>query len=104
MSDDGKLIERNLQDILSELKAQPEAGAHYPPGVLPFDKDMAQIQEFIDVGEGSLAYEYMVADLESFPFRLSGAGAIRLLEVGLLMGFKTKRPKDLKFDNRRRTA
>jgi hypothetical protein len=38
--------------------------------------------------------------LESYPFKISGPAAIKLLEVGLLMGYKTERPEDALFDNR----
>lgn len=38
--------------------------------------------------------------LETLPFRLSGAAAVKLLEVGLLFGFKTERHQDARFDVR----
>jgi hypothetical protein len=50
-----------------------------------------------DHGEYGLAYEAMVVELERGAFRLSGRAAVKLLEVGLLFGFKTERPQDKRF-------
>lgn len=38
--------------------------------------------------------------LEIFPFKLTGLAAIKLLEVGLLMGFKSDQEVDRLFDRR----
>ncbi len=38
--------------------------------------------------------------LQTFPFRLSGPAAMKLLEIGLLMRFKTGLPEDARFDSR----
>jgi hypothetical protein len=43
----------------------------------------------------------MVANLEKFPFTLSGPAAVKLLEVGLKMRYKTDRTEDEAFDMRR---
>jgi hypothetical protein len=96
------LIEQNLTVVLSKIEGQSEVGATYSPGLLPFEQHMAQIHEFIDVGEYGLAYESMVASLEGYAFRLSGSAAVKLLEVGRLFGFKTERTRDAQFDPRRR--
>lgn len=59
--------------------------------------------ELIDAhGEYGIAYESLVALLESEDLPLRSASAVKLLEVGLLFGFKTDRPDDMKFDLRSR--
>jgi hypothetical protein len=98
---DNALIENNLNFILGEMKAQPEVAQHYPRDGLTYDEHLAQIHEFIDdAGEYGLAYEYIVAVLDSIPFRLTGAAAVKLLEIGLLMGFKSEQEIDKRFDRR----
>lgn len=95
------LIEANLLFVLNELEGQPEIAAYYSTTTLSYEEQMAQIREFIELaGEYGLAYEYIGGALESFPFRVSGAAAIKLLEVGLLMGFKSERDLDKRFDRR----
>lgn len=95
------LIEANLLFVLNELEGQPEIAAYYPATTLSYEDQMAQIREFIELaGEYGLAYEYISGALESFPFKLSGAAAIKLLEVGLLMGFKSGLESDKRFDRR----
>ncbi|AZG14884.1 hypothetical protein [Cupriavidus pauculus] len=95
------LIEANLLFVLNELEGQPEIAAYYSTTTLSYEEQMAQIREFIELaGEYGLAYEYIGGALESFPFRVSGAAAIKLLEVGLLMGFKSELDLDKRFDRR----
>ena len=91
------LITRHLLSILSEIQGQNGVAAFYPKEQLSFHEEMNQIKEFIEVDEAGLAYESLVATLENMPFVLSSAAAIHLLEVGLLMGFKTQRPEDAMF-------
>ncbi|EGH45014.1 hypothetical protein ALO42_102596 [Pseudomonas syringae pv. atrofaciens] len=38
--------------------------------------------------------------LETLPFKLSGVASVKLLEVGLIFGFKTEAEEDMKFDRR----
>ncbi|RMV01494.1 hypothetical protein ALP19_102237 [Pseudomonas syringae pv. tomato] len=38
--------------------------------------------------------------LERLPFKLSGRASVKLLEVGLIFGFKTEMEADMKFDRR----
>jgi hypothetical protein len=98
---DYQLVEANLAFILNELEAQPQVGRHYPTTALSYEDQMAQIREFIEVaGEYGLAYEYINGALEQFPFSISGLAAIKLLEVGLLMGFKSELDCDKRFDRR----
>jgi hypothetical protein len=62
---------------------------------------MRQIQEYIEVaGEYEIAYETIVASISEHPFTLSGTSAIALLEVGLMLGYKTGRTQDKIFDCR----
>ena len=53
-----------------------------------------------DAGEYGLVYENVVSKLEASPFKLSGKAAIKLLEVGLIFGFKTESESDKEFDRR----
>lgn len=85
-------VRARLFDILSELRAQANLAPHYP---------LNQIDEYIDVGEYSIAYECIIANLEQIPFTLNGITAIKVLEAGLIMQYKTERPEDRAFDMRR---
>jgi hypothetical protein len=95
------LVEANLLALLAEVETQPEVGSTFPPEMQSFSEQVDQVREYIvDAGEYSVAYECLVSLLASFPFTLSGPAAVKLLELGLLMGFKTERPEDLAFDRR----
>lgn len=95
------MVESRLMDILQELQMQTNLATHYPKNRLSFQDQMEQLREFIaDAGEYGIAYESIIADLEQIPFTLSGAAAIKLLEVGLVMQYKTDRPEDQIFDSR----
>lgn len=97
-----KIIENNLLFVLEELEKQTEVAKSYPQTVLSYKDQMAQIREFIDIaGEYGLAYESIVGALELFPFKVTGAAAVKLLEIALLMGFKTEREEDKLFDRRK---
>ena len=94
-------IKKNLSAVLAEIERQPEVGAQFPADLQSFADQLAQLREYVDdAGEYGLAYESIVAMLESFQFRLVGAVAVKLLEVGLLLGFKTDRSEDALFDKR----
>jgi hypothetical protein len=96
---DFKQIEDRLLAILAEMEEQPEVAVHYEPGLIPYDSEMRQLREFIEVGgEYGIAYEAIVASLEHYPFRLSGITAVKLLELGLTFRFKTDREEDSAFD------
>lgn len=98
---DFELIEEKLLALLNEMETQDNLLSYYPDDRLSFAEEMAQIKEFIDVaGEYGLAYESIVANLEQVPFILSGKAAVNLLELGLLMKFKTDREEDAIFDFR----
>jgi hypothetical protein len=96
-----RLIEANLLAVLSEIRNQPEVGATFPDDLQSYAEFIEQTREYIeDVGEYGIAYQSLVSTLEGFPFLLSGLAAVKLLEVGLLMKFKTELPEDKLFDNR----
>lgn len=98
MDDITRLVRDNLAAVLAEISAQHKVGAQFPPELQSFSELIKQIREYIlEAGEYGLAYEVIVATLEAFPFCLSGPTVIRLLEVGLLLGYKTKRAEDVRF-------
>ncbi|HEY1996820.1 hypothetical protein [Paraburkholderia sp.] len=99
---DHEIIEINLMLVLEEMEGQPEVGNSYPPDGISYEDEMVQIREFIDLaGEYGLAFEYINGALERFPYRISGKAAIKLLEAGLLMGFKSENDEDKRFDRRK---
>ena len=96
-------VEHNLIFILAEMEVQIGLANNYPEGGLSFAEEMAQMSEYIHTaGEYGLAYESIIANLETVPFKLSGVAAVRLLEAGLILGFKTERDEDKAFDFRAR--
>ncbi|MEM5342291.1 hypothetical protein [Paraburkholderia azotifigens] len=98
---DYEFIESSLMLVLEEMEKQPEVGKSYPSGGMSYGDEMAQIREFIEfAGEYGLAFEYINRALEQFPYTISGKAAVKLLEVGLLMGFKSDSAKDERFDRR----
>lgn len=101
MSTNFEVIEANLLAILSEIEPQVEIGMTFPESVMKFEDQIVLWREFIiEAGEYGPAYESMVATLEQYPFQISGPTAIRLLELGLIFGFKTTMQKDMCFDIR----
>ena len=101
MTASNKLIEDNLRAIVSELYSQDDIGQQFPPELQSFSEQIAQICEWIDdAGEYGVAYEVLVSMLERFQFKLTGGAAVKLLEVGLVLRFKTEQPKDAQFDSR----
>lgn len=93
-------LEGRLLALLSEMRGQPHVARAYGPEHLPYEDEMTEIGEFIEVGEYGCAYEVILASLENRPLMLSGHVAVQLLELGLLLGFKTERPEDREFDRR----
>lgn len=84
------------------MEGQPEVARAYPPNAMKYEDKMAQIREFIDLaGEYGLAFEYINSALERYPYKVSVKAAVKLLEVGLLMGFRSESDKDSRFDRRR---
>jgi hypothetical protein len=96
-------IRERLRGVLSEMREQSHLANHFGDVSLSFDEEMEQIREFIeDAGEYGIAYESIVSALEEVPFVLSGKAAVNLLEVGLLLGYKTDKQSDQPYDRRRR--
>ena len=94
-------LHHSLNLILQEMRVQTHLASHDSAEGLPFEAEMAQIEEYINLaGEFGVAYEVIVANLERVPFVLSGMASVRLLEVGLLLRFKTERDEDKAFDFR----
>lgn len=97
-----ELIKANLLAVLVEVRNQPEIGEGFPSELQSYVEMTEQIREYIeDAGELGIAYESLVCTLQGFPFQLSGSAAIKLLEVGLLMKFKTDLFEDAQFDSRK---
>ena len=97
-----QLIEANLLAVLGEIRVQPDVGKHFPADLQNYSDQIEQLREWIeDAGEFGIAYESIVSMLEAFPFKLSGPSAVKLLEIGLLLQFKTERVEDKQFDSRR---
>lgn len=95
-----KLVKENLLFILSEMKQQADLAEYYGGDQMSFEDEMKQVDEFIcDVGEYGIAYESIVVAAEEVPFVLSSKAAVKLLEVGLIMRFKTDRPIDKAFNS-----
>lgn len=97
----GAWTRERLLKILKKLELQPQVGKTFPEGVLAYADQMVQLREFVDFAdEYSVAYECIVCLLETSPFTLTGKSAVALLEIGLLLGYKTDRPEDEVFDRR----
>jgi len=95
-----KMIEALLLRVLMELEEQSNVSSSYSSDALPFEKEMLQIRECIEMNEFGLAYETIVATVQIHPFSLTGKTAVALLEVGLLFDYKTERKADEAFDRR----
>ena len=95
-------IAGRLAQVHKEMTLQGDSvKASYPSEGLSFEEEMEQIREFIEeAGEYGIAYECLVANLESAPFVITAKSTLALLEVALLFGFKTDRDEDAKFDRR----
>ncbi|PBQ13401.1 hypothetical protein [Pseudomonas syringae] len=101
MKFDCRLIENNLVLLLNEIKSQPEIAFYTSSESLSYSDQVEQLSEWLhDAGEYGLVYESIVSLLERLPFKLSGRAAVKLLEVGLIFGFKTEMEVDMKFDRR----
>ncbi|MEY3172991.1 MAG: hypothetical protein RLZZ436_904 [Planctomycetota bacterium] len=94
-------IKERLLAVLGEIKQQVQLSSYFGGESLSFDEEMEQIREYLeDAGEFGIAYEVLVANLEQVPFMISGRAAISLLEVALLLGYKTDREQDWIYDRR----
>lgn len=100
LKDGAQFVRSHLFDLLAEIEKQTNMAAYYGAGHLSFHDEMAQIREFIEHDEYEIAYECVVVNLEKDGYSLSGIAAVKLLEVGLLMHYKTERESDHPFDFR----
>ncbi|MEN5182078.1 hypothetical protein ABE501_20180 [Comamonas testosteroni] len=90
-----EIVEKNLLSILKEIENQENIASHFSGDILDFDETIARLHEYIDVaGEYALAYELIIVLFEKFEFIISGINTVKLLEIGLIMGFKTTREAD----------
>lgn len=101
MNREDAIVERLLR-VYKDMVQQDESVAEdYPDDGLSFDDEFKQIAEFLGpANEYGAAYECIIANLEAAPFKLSAEAAIALLEVGLLLRYKTDREEDSVFDSR----
>ena len=82
------------------MEKQANVAEYYPPEMQPFAEHMEQIREYINIaGEFSIAYESIVASLETLPFSLTGKESVALLELGLIMRYKTTDEQDRIYDS-----
>ncbi|WP_115515126.1 MULTISPECIES: hypothetical protein [Xanthomonas] len=101
MNFDAELVEKNLLSIIGELAEQAAVGAEFSRDEMSLSDQIRQMTEWVeDAGEYGLAYENIVCLLEGCPFFLRGLNAVKLLELGLIFGFKTDLDKDGSFDKR----
>jgi|SaaInlStandDraft_4_1057021.scaffolds.fasta_scaffold192521_2 hypothetical protein len=91
------IIER-LKSIHEELASQMYLSRYDKKEFASYKECLDYIPEFIDAYEHGLSYEFTVNILENYPATLSGKNAIYLLELGLLMGFKTEADEDKIFN------
>jgi hypothetical protein len=93
-----KIIEDNLLCILHEIDQQ-DMSEHIPINILPYKDQLINLKEWIiEANEYGVAYESIVCLFESVPLKLSSSNAVKLLEIGLLLGYKTDRPEDKIFE------
>ncbi|MEP9528648.1 hypothetical protein [Xanthomonas euvesicatoria] len=101
MIPENDLLKENLSIIILELAKQAEVGKSFSEKEMAYADQIAQMVEWVEnAGEYGLAYENIVCLLESYSFILSGSAAVKLLEVGVIFGFKTELDKDERFDRR----
>ncbi|PPV06216.1 hypothetical protein [Xanthomonas bromi] len=96
-----ELVEKNLLYIIDELAGQAAVRSEFSHDEMTLCDQIKQMTEWVeDAGEYGLAYENIVCLLEECSFFLRGLSAVKLLELGLIFGFKTDMDKDRIFDRR----
>jgi hypothetical protein len=101
MKETHQIIEDNLLNVVNEFEDQIHLGNEVPSDQLSLEEQIVQIREFIELaGECEIAYESIIALLELLPFKLTNTTVIKLIEVSLLMKYKTDRDEDKIFDMR----
>lgn len=95
------VVKGNLLCIWGEISVQHKVAEEFPAEQMSYRDQIDQIYEFIDLaGEYGVAYEAMISLLQDFSFVISGKAAVKLLEVGLLLKYKTEQDSDFIFDSR----
>lgn len=87
-------FEKRILLIIQELENQKRIESEDSLKYLSHRDSIYQIKEFVEVGEYGVAYISLVLYLESYNFKISSIAAVKFLELGLLMGFKTDREED----------
>jgi len=96
-----ELVESRLHLIMLELRSQSHLSNYFGGETLSLDEELENIREYIeDAGEYGIAYESIVSLLENAPFVLTSKAAVSLLEVGLLLGYKSDKPCDVLYNCR----
>lgn len=96
-----ELVESRLNLIALELRGQSHLSNYFGKETLSLDEELNNIREYIEfAGEYGIAYESIVSLLENAHFVLTSKAAVALLEVGLLLGYKSDRPCDSIFNCR----
>ena len=93
-----ELIRANLVSIFDGLSEQTAAAREFWGSEAESVQALAELRELIfDADEFGLAYEEIVCVCEIGTFVLKGSDAVKLLEIGLLLGYKTARASDEMF-------
>lgn len=97
------LVCQRLGAILGELREQSNLATQHWDSREDFETEMNQIREYIEeAGEFGIAYDVIIANLAQVPFNLSSKSVLGLVEVALVMGYKTEDDCDIVFDRRNR--
>lgn len=97
------LVYQRLIAIASELHEQKHLATKHWDSQDDFENEMCQIKEYIEeAGEYGIAYDVIIANLDQVPFQLSSKAVLGLIEVALVMGYKTEDDCDAVFDRRNR--
>lgn len=91
-------LEKRILLIIQELEFQERIEDDASKDFLTHKESLYQIKEFLEVGEYGLAYMSLVFYLEYYNFSISSFASVKLLELGLLMGFKSDREEDEIYD------
>jgi hypothetical protein len=87
-------LEKRILLILQELEDQKRIEEDDSKECLSHKDSIYQIKEFVEAGEYGIAYMSLVFYFEDYNFNISSFASVKLLELGLLMGFKTDREED----------
>lgn len=91
-------VESRLHRLIDEIAAQRSEIKSCFRDEADFDRQIALLREFVDVGEGGLAYESILLRCEFIPMKFSASAVLTFVELALHFGYKTTRDEDAKFD------